>query len=47
MEQLALSTDKERPEISRQFNSEKKISVIQDDALKACKKLPNEVRPKS
>ena len=43
MAQLALSTDKERPEISRQFNSEKKMSVIQDDALKACKKLPDEI----
>lgn len=41
MEQLTLSTDKESPQISRQFNPEEKISVIQDDALKACKKLPD------
>ena len=42
MEQLTLSTDKEKLQISRQFNPEKKISVIQDDALKACKKLPDD-----
>ncbi len=42
MEQLTLSSDEKTPQISRQFNLEKKISVIQDDALKACKKLPDD-----
>ncbi len=42
MEQLALSTDKKRPQITRQFNPKKKISVIQDDALKVCKKFPDD-----
>ncbi len=42
MTQLTLPADRERPEISRHFHPKQKISVIRDDALKTCQKLPDE-----
>ena len=42
MAQLTLSNHRERPEISRHFQPKQKMSIIRADALKACRKLPDE-----
>ena len=42
MGQLTLPDQREKPEISRHFQPERKMSVIRADALEACRELPDE-----
>ena len=42
MGQLTLPDQREKPEISRHFQPERKMSVMRADALEACRELPDE-----